>query len=826
MAAQGKTCFHCGLPCPEGSDYSVEIEQVVRPMCCPGCQAVAQAIVDNDLTSFYHLRDETSRNAEELVPAALREAEIFDREAVQASFVRAEEGEIREASLIMEGIVCAACVWLSERHVTALPGVLSFRVNYATHRAQVRWDNSRISLSEILRAIAAIGYLAHPFDPGRQEALQKKEKRQALWRIAIAGFGAMQVMMLAVAMYAGDYGGMDADLRLFMRWVSLLLATPVVLYSARPFFIAAWRDLRQRQLGMDVPVALAIGAAYGASLVATVLNRGHVYFDSVTMFTFFLLTGRYLEMAARHRAGQVAEELVRLRPAVATRVGADGRRESVPVSELAVGDLIRMRPGDTIATDGCIVEGHTEVDESLLTGESLPLGRGPGDAVIGGTLNITSPITVAVEHVGEDTVLAAITRLLDRAQGEKPRIARLADRIAGWFVAAILVLGVAVGLAWWGAGPERAFTIVLSVLVVTCPCALSLATPAAVTTATGALTRRGLLVTRGHALETLARTTHMVFDKTGTLTEGRLVLEAVHVLREGLATERVQALAASLERDSEHPLARALSEACAGSLVAVAAPRSVPGQGVEGIIDGRRYRLGSDRFVAEWGTAPPEPDDTASWVWLADEAGVLAGFAIGDRPRAEAAAAMQALREMGLQLVMLSGDREAVAAAVASELGIDEVHGRLSPDAKLEYVRRLQAAGAVVAMVGDGINDAPVLAAAQVSIAMGAGTQLAQASADMVLLSDDLRRLPEGIRKARQALTVIRQNLGWALLYNGVALPLAAVGLVAPWMAALGMSFSSLLVVLNALRLSEGSPRSGAGGNKKGLQSSVATGTA
>ncbi len=825
MNAAEKSCFHCGLPCPEGSHYHVEIDGVERPMCCPGCEAVARAIVDNGLTSFYQLRDEKARKPEDLVPAALREAEIFDREAVQASFVRQEEGNVREAALIMEGIVCAACVWLSERHVTALPGVLSFRVNYATHRAQLRWDNSQISLSEILRAIADIGYLAHPFDPGRQEALQKTEKRQALWRIAVAGFGAMQVMMLAVAMYAGDYQGMDPDLRLFMRWISLLLTTPVVFFSARPFFIAAWRDLRQRQLGMDVPVALAIGAAYAASLVATIIDRGHVYFDSVTMFTFFLLTGRYLEMAARHRAGQVAEELVRLRPAVATRIAPDGSRETVPVSELAIGDHIRVRPGEPIAADGRIIEGQTEVDESLLTGESLPLGRGPGDPVVGGTLNITSPVTVAVEHLGEDTVLAAITRLLDRAQSEKPRLARLADRIAGWFVAAILALATLVFLAWWDAGAEQAFSITLSVLVVTCPCALSLATPAAITTATGALTRRGLLVTRGHALETLARATHVVFDKTGTLTEGRLVLEAVRLLREGISAETARAWAAALEKDSEHPVARALGEGVQAPPSATDL-RTVPGQGVEGLIDGRRYRLGSDAFVAEWGEAPPEPDDVASWVWLADQDGLVAGFAIADRPREEAREAMARLRAMGLRLVMLSGDREAVAASVAAELGIDVAHGRLSPDAKLEHVRRLQAEGAVVAMVGDGINDAPVLAAAQVSIAMGAGTQLAQASADMVLLSDDLSRLPEGVRKARQTLAVIRQNLGWALLYNGAALPLAAAGLVAPWMAALGMSLSSLLVVLNALRLGEGGRHSGAGGNKKGLQSSVATGTA
>ncbi|HSH28628.1 MAG TPA: heavy metal translocating P-type ATPase, partial [Thiohalobacter sp.] len=516
-------CFHCGLPNPPGSDYVVQIESRPRRMCCPGCKAVAEGIVAAGLEDFYRYRTEKSRTAQDLVPEALRDIDLYDRPEVQQSFVSVDTDHLREASLILEGITCAACVWLNERHVGRLPGVVEFQVNYSTHRARVKWDDSRIHLSDILRAISDIGYLAHPFDPGRQEAVHKRERSQALRRIAVAGLGMMQVMMIAVALYAGEAdGSMDVALRDFLRWVSLLIALPVVVYSARPFFVSAWRDLRRRQLGMDVPVSLAIGGAFIASGWSTAVGGEDVYFDSVAMFTFFLLTGRYLEMLARHKAGQAAEELVRLLPATAGRLDAGGEETRVAVAELRPGDRVRIKPGETVPADGRVREGRSSVDESLLTGESLPQTKQPGQSLVGGTVNIESPLIMEVRKVGQDTVLSAISRLLDRAQTEKPGVARLADRVAGWFVAAILLLAVGVAAWWWQAEPARAFAITLSVLVVTCPCALSLATPVALTAATGALTRMGVLTTRSHALETLARITHIVLDKTGTLTEGRL----------------------------------------------------------------------------------------------------------------------------------------------------------------------------------------------------------------------------------------------------------------------------------------------------------------
>ena len=796
-------CFHCGLPVPEGADYRVAVDGVSRPMCCHGCQAVAQAIVDGGLTSFYQHRETPSRRPEDLVPEALRRFELYDQPALQQSFVQADTASTRTASLILEGITCAACIWLNERHVNALPGVLDFSVNYSTHRARVRWDDSQVHLSDILKAIGEIGYVAHPFDPGRQEAVYKKEKSAALRRLAVAGLGAMQVMMLAIAMYAGDYSGMESGLRVFMRWVSLLLTIPVVLYSASGFFVTAWRDLKRRHLSMEVPVSLAIGGAFSASVWSTLTHGSEVYFDSVCMFAFFLLTSRYLEMGARHRAGEAAEELVKLLPATANRLTDDGE-VVVAVSELAPGDRVMVRPGETIPADGVVSEGRSSVDESLLTGESLPRPRGVGDELVGGSVNVESPLVLQVEKVGEDTLVSAIVRLLDRAQAEKPRVAQLADRVAGWFVAVLLTVAVVVALWWFFHAPEHAFAITLSVLVVTCPCALSLATPTAVTAASGALTRMGLLTTRGHALETLAKVSHVLFDKTGTLTRGILQLSSVEVLAPGRADRsRCLALAAALESGSEHPVARALAAHAAGPTLKVGDLTALPGQGMEGEIDGQRYRVGNPRYVAAMSAVdvPEVEGSDATQVLLGDAEGILARFQLRDELRADADVAIARLRELGLEVEILSGDAAGAVARVASQLAVRHARSGMRPDDKLARVRELQSEGRCVAMIGDGVNDAPVLAGADVSIAMGQGAQLAHASADMVVLSERLAVLAEGVRKARAMRAVIKQNLAWAILYNLSAVPLAAAGLVAPWMAAIGMSLSSLVVVFNALRL-------------------------
>jgi len=810
VVAPVRLCYHCGLPVPKSVDIVVRIDGAPRPMCCAGCQAVAQAIVDNDLTEYYRHRDALPESPREALPDALRDIGLFDHPDFQKSFVKPIGEHEREASLILEGITCSACIWLNEKHVAQQPGVTAVDINYATRRARVRWDERRCKLSDILAAVAAIGYRAHPYDAGRSEQLAQQERRAALWRLFVAGFGMMQVMMYAIPAYIAEAGTMSADIEQLMRWASLLLTLPVVLYSAGPFFRSAWRDLGLRRVGMDVPVALGVGSAFAASVWATVTAGGAVYFDSVAMFVFFLLGGRYLEMVARQKAVRDVEELSRALPAFAQRLCAYPSRETerVPVSSLVAGDRVLVKAGEAFPADGMVVEGSSSADESLLSGESLPVSKGEGSEVSGGSINRASPLLIRVSQVGEGTRLAAICNLMARAQAEKPRVVVLADRVAGWFVAVLLVLAAATACVWAVLDPARALWVFVSVLVVSCPCALSLATPAALTAATGALSRLGLLVTRGHAIETLARASHFVFDKTGTLTRGRLQLSetiALGALDEAAALQ----LAAALERSSEHAIGAGLRAAAGAAPVAVvAAERVLTGQGVEARIGGVRQRIGRIEFVAELaGRLPPagrsiSDSDPQTLVGLGSEHGWIALFRLRDELRPEAPALIERLQRAGRQVCILSGDTAGAVADVAAKLGVSNAHGALTPQGKHEFIVALQRQGAVVAMVGDGVNDAPVLAQAQVSIAMGGGTDLARTQGDLVLLSENLGHLAEGWNLARRTSSIIRQNLVWAFFYNVLAIPAAMLGWVAPWMAGIGMSASSLLVVLNALRLS------------------------
>ena len=810
MAADSQACYHCGLPIPIAASFSVVIDRQPRAMCCAGCQAVAQAIVDSGLADYYRHRDAMPESPREALPQALADFGLFDHPDVQKNFVRRAEGAAgeheQEAALILEGITCAACVWLNETHVRRQPGVTSVEINYTTRRARVRWDERITRLSAILEAIAAIGYRAHPYDVGRAEVLAWKERKAALWRLFVAGFGMMQVMMYAVPVYLA-HGDMTPDIEQLMRWASLILTLPVMLYSAAPFFQSAWRDLKLRRVGMDVPVALGIGAGFAASTWATLTASGAVYFDSVTMFVFFLLTGRYLEMMARQKAARSVETLARAIPAFATRLAAwpaESTGERVAVAELCAGDTVQVKPGETVPADGCVLDGESAADESLLTGESIPVVKRQGDALIGGSLNTSSPLIMRIERVGEETRLAAIQRLMERAAAEKPRLVELADRVAGRFIIALLILAVGTALAWWWIDSSRALWVFVAVLVVSCPCALSLATPAALTVATGALAARGVLVTRGHAIETLARVDHFIFDKTGTLTLGSMQLGDVVSL--GLKSEQALAIAAALERGSEHPIARALNLATDIALES-AELRSKTGNGIEGSVEGNIWRLGRPEFVAGLhGKVLPDSlteklgaGDTV--IALGSAEGWAAFFFLNDSLRPDAPSTVAALANAQVKLSIFSGDTQAAVTRVGSAVGIADARGGLLPEDKHAALKALQSSGEVVAMVGDGVNDAPVLAQAQVSIAMGGGADLARANADVVLLGNNLLALPQGLELARRTMRIVKQNLVWAFAYNLIAIPLAMTGWVTPWMAGIGMSASSLLVVLNALRL-------------------------
>jgi Cu2+-exporting ATPase len=806
-------CYHCGFAVAGEPAYRALVDGQRHTVCCPGCQAVAEAIADSGLSSYYRTRTALAARAESPGPGEGAGLHIYDQPEVQAGFVRRLGDDERETTLIFEGITCAACVWLNEQHLSRLPGVLSVEINYATRRARVRWDECRIKLSEILAQAALIGYRAWPATTANAEEARKRETRAALWRLFVAGFGMMQVMMYALPAYLADAGSMGEDVRLLMRLASLVLTVPVVFYSAWPFFRGALRDFQRRRLGMDVPIALGIGAAFGASLLATFTGGAEVYYDSLTMFVFFLLCARYLEMRARQTAAARLDYLDKALPLAAHRLvdyGSSMDAEEVPAVSLRIGDRVLVRPGESFPADGIVVEGDSECDESLLTGESSPVRKTCGDEVTGGALNRLSPVVMRVTRVGEETRLSGIRRLVQNAAAQRPQVAEMADRLAGWFVAAVLLIAVVSAIAWLRVDPARALSVVVAVLVVSCPCALSLATPAAMTVAVGCLARRGVVAVRAHAIDALAGVTHVVFDKTGTLTEGRLGLAAV-LPGPGVEAGEALALAAALERTSEHPIALALTVAASADSQSMALEvRNVPGAGIEGCVDGMRHRLGTALFVAEIAGPPVDfalPPAGATRVWLGRENQWLACFDLTDRVRPEAAAVVRRLRAQGKRVLIWSGDAAGAVEAVARQIGVEAYEANVLPQDKQARMQAMQRYGAVVAMVGDGVNDAPVLAQAQLAVAMGSGALLSQAQADLVLLSGRLQGLLDAFTLAAQTRRIVRQSLMWAAAYNLAALPLAALGMVTPWLAGLGMGLSSLAVVLNSLRVGRGPRR-------------------
>lgn len=792
-----RPCYHCALPVPPGSRFTARVLGETREFCCPGCQAVAEAIVAGGLEGYYRHRTESAANPEALPAQLGDELALLDRPDVQQPFVQ-HQGELAETTLILEGISCAACGWLIEKHLRQMPAVAEAGLNLSNHRLHVRWADGQLPLSGLLAELRRIGYAAHPYQPDKAAEQLAEENRRSLRQLGVAGMLWFQAMMATMATWPEFNIDLSAEMHEILRWVAMFLTTPIVFYSCQPFFRGALRDLRTRHLTMDVSVSLAIGGAYLAGIWTAITGKGDLYFDAVGMFALFLLAGRYLERRARERTAAATAQLVNLLPASCLRLDEAGNSQRILLSELRVGDRVLVPPGAVLPADGLILSGQSSVDESLLTGEYLPQPRQAGDSVTGGTLNVEGPLTLQVQALGDDSRLSAIVRLLERAQADKPRLAQLADSAAQWFLLVLLALAAVVGLFWWQHDASRAFWVVLSMLVATCPCALSLATPTALTAATGSLHKLGLLLTRGHVLEGLKRIDTVIFDKTGTLTEGRLTLRAVQPLGE-LGGERCLALAAALENRSEHPIARAFGRAPQPA----EAVESHPGLGLEGVVDGQRLRIGQAAFVCALSgqPAPAMPNEHGQWLLLGDARGPLAWLVLDDRLRDDAPALLQACRERGWRTLLLSGDSSPMVQSVAAELGIDEVHGGLRPDDKLAILKQLHGEGRHVLMLGDGVNDVPVLAAADISVAMGSATDLAKTSADAVLLSNRLDSLVQAFVLARRTRRVIVENLVWAGLYNGLMLPFAALGWITPAWAAIGMSVSSLTVVLNALRL-------------------------
>ncbi|HHF3038207.1 TPA: heavy metal translocating P-type ATPase [Vibrio diabolicus] len=781
-----ESCYHCGEDVPANTDFKVDILGESRKMCCPGCETVAQTIVDSGLVSYYQYRTAPAEKAD-LVPEQLQALIHYDNEDVQSEFVRNREN-VSEVTLSLEGVSCAACAWLIEKQVSNTAGLVSIRVNTTTNRALLAWDNTQVRLSALLSVIHKLGYKAAPFEADKQEASYHRMMKQYLYRLGIAGLATMQVMMLAVALYLEVFGDLEPEFKNYFRWVSLIFATPVLLYSALPFYLNAWRSIKGRTLGMDVPVSIALIFAYVASLIATVTEQGEVFFESISMFTFFLLVGRFLEMRARRKAAAASGNLLKLIPAIATTL--DG--EQIPVKTLKVGDRIRVLPGEHIPADGKVISGRIHIDESMLTGESVHVVKREGDAVYAGTLNGDESFELEVMSSKVDSMISNIVRLQDEAQHSKPKIAEIADVVARYFVGAILIISAGTWLYWHQTKPDDAFWIMLSVLVATCPCALSLATPTALTCATSRMGNFGILLRKGHVFETLCKINHLVVDKTGTLTKGDIEICDTKVLSD-LPKEDCLSLAAALEAHANHPIARSFASYANDDFV-VYEVQNVIGSGIEGIWNGKIVKIGSAAFVQG------KESDESHAVYLSVDGEHVASFYYRDPIRKESKAFVQRFADAGIKTTLLTGDSLSNARPVAKEIGIDHVVASAKPEDKLAYLKSLNE-DSITMMVGDGINDAPTLAGAHLSVAMGGGTDVAKASADMTLIGDNLEKLLEARLLALRTRKIIRENLAWSLGYNLLILPLAVAGLVAPYIAVVGMSASSIIVVSNSLRL-------------------------
>ncbi len=789
------TCDHCGLDIPPPDLVQAIINGSHHNFCCRGCEGAYSIISGAGLDDFYRKRTWEEPG----LPQGAFETQ-YDDEYLE-KFVHRNNGKA-EISLLLEGLRCAACVWLNERVLTRLDGILTAQVNYSTHRASVTFDPDRMSPGKIFDTIRALGYLPRPFSRDAFLLAAEREKKSLLIRFGTAAFLSMHLMGYSIALYAGYFQGMSADARSLLQYLAGLVTTPVVFYSGFPFLQGALRSLRHRAPNMDLLIGLGVVTAYTYSIYA-MLTDNEVYFETAAMIVTLILLGRLFEYNARQRASAGVDRLLRLAPDMATlRKGDD--LVQVESSQLQRGDSILVRPGERFPVDARVLVGETEVDESVVSGEPFPVARKPGDQVLSGSLNLITALTVEVEHIAAHSFVARVARLVEEAQARKAPVQAIADRVAAVFVPFVILIAAAT-LTWWyfiGAGLETAMLNAVAVLVVACPCALGLATPTAVLVATGAAAAAGILFRGGDVLEASGRITMAGFDKTGTLSLGQPKIVNIQPVT-GSAEELLK-LAAQAESGSNHPLARAIVREARHRNIAILSQNSttITGRGVLLETDTGKLRAGSRVFMQESAVKlPPFARDSNTEIHVAVNSDYKGSITLEDPVRPEAEQVLQAVRRLGIKTVLVTGDHEQAGRAAAEKLGFGSFHASMDPAAKTEWVREMTAKGETVLMVGDGINDSPALSAAAVGCAMSGGTDIALESSDLVLTRQDLQRLPQALGLARKSLRIIRQNLFWAFTYNLVALPLAAMGKLAPVYAAAAMAFSSVCVLANSLRL-------------------------
>lgn len=801
-------CYHCGLPVDEPGLFAATIQGEQREFCCHGCLTVCQTIHAAGLQSFYQKTPAERSLAPP--PEMAAELDAYDLDEVQADYVT-REGDKRSIHLLVDGIHCAACVWLIEHALAKHKGIIKAEANLTAKRLHLEWDNRQITLSKIIQILSEIGYAAVPFDPETAEGALARRHRGLLYRMAFAGFAMMNMMWISIALYSGADQG---EFRNWFHWIGFIIATPTLLYSGYPFIRNGWLGIKRRYLTMDLPIAIGASSTYlySSYVTFTASTTGHVYFDTVVNFLFVILVGRYLEAISKKQALSATRRLLELQPKLATIVEENVSR-IVPIRTVQVGDLLLVKPGERVPVDGVIETGSSAVDESMLTGESLPIAKQPGDEVVAGSINGEGAFEVRAHQVLRHTALAKIVALMNEAQASKAPIQSIADRIVPWFVLATLSLATITFLYWVQFDFETALLAATSVLVVTCPCAFGLATPMSIAVATGVGAARGVLIKQGAALERLSQVDYFVFDKTGTLTEGKLKVTQQQSWHSQYQAQDVLQLAASVEQQSEHIIAHAICEAAKSETLALLRAEqfiSFPGKGVEAFIDGRHISVGTAKWMAQKQIVPittmqntlaVQEQSGISCVLVAVENELIGFIGLIDALRDDAKATVNALQDNHIAVAVLSGDRAAVVNAVTAELGEIERMAEVLPEDKSAVIRQLQAKGHIVAMIGDGVNDSPALIQADVGIAMASGTDVSVESADIVLSHQELIKVLEGRQLSVKTLRTIKQNIVLSISYNVIMVPLAMMSLVNPLVAAITMPISSLLVIGNSARI-------------------------
>lgn len=788
-------CFHCHEDIPKGVNIQAQIDDNTEPMCCHGCKCVAEFINEQGYCEFYDYRGDSQPATKAQI--AEKKWLAYDEKVNFESFVQVKYENTFTVTIRLEGIYCSACGWLIDKHLRGLQGIKDVKLNTITKLLKVEFDLTEIKLSQILTAINYLGYqpiLNTDNDSQQQEVLERKN---ALKRLVVAGFGMMFIMTISVPLYGAEYAGMDPNIKRFFLLVSLLVATGVYFYSGKTFLQNAYRDLSNKHLGMDVPVALSISLAYVASTWNVLSKNGEItYFDSMVMFIFFLLAGRFVEMTVRHQGMSANDALGNMIPTGVTII-TEGLEKTIPYDLINKGDILKVTAGDVIAIDGEVISGQASIDESMITGESRAIAKTLTDTVMAGSIVDSGTIQIKSTAIGDETLLASLSQLLENAQLQKPKTLMLVDKIASWFVAIVLLLAIATAIYYTIYQPDKTMLTVLAVLVATCPCALSLATPAALTAASVRLIKSGILINNLDAITQITKIKNWFFDKTGTLTEPYMSLVKTHTFSD-VSEQQVIKIMAAIEHNSSHPIASAFNDFYDKNSTAKNYTRKTS-SGVHATIADDTYKAGKKQWCDESSNLSIDSEHTV--IYLSKNNKLIAAFELENQLRKGSKTLIANLLNKNHQVTIVSGDKKPAVTTIANALNVKDFYSEQTPEQKINLIHQQQAKSKPTIMIGDGVNDAPVLAQSDVSISFNQGTQLARAASDLIIMGNSLSSIESLLSISKKTNNIIKQNIIWALVYNLSVTPLAMMGILTPWMAAIGMSLSSLFVVLNAKRL-------------------------